>query len=191
MGRARDPGVALVDAIADFRDKDDLKRLNGAEDSAYSAAGREYGPKNSRFETVDELRRVLGVTPDMYARLAPLVTVYSGRRGFNPVTAPHALLLALPGGDAGQIDDLVAGRISGPGGTGLAILQAIQRTAGVSFSSTSSYATVATLRAEARLATGAVYIREEIILITGRPAWPHLILAWRQGLRRISAAPVQ
>ena len=34
-----------IDAIADFRDKDDLERLNCAEDSAYSAAGREYGPK--------------------------------------------------------------------------------------------------------------------------------------------------
>ena len=85
-----------IDAIADFRDKDDLERLNGAEDSAYSAAGRDYGPKNARFETVDELRRVLGVTPDIYRPLAPLVTVHSGRRGINPVTAPHALLLALP-----------------------------------------------------------------------------------------------
>ncbi|MEE2969905.1 MAG: hypothetical protein VX741_07205 [Pseudomonadota bacterium] len=137
-----------IDAIAYFRDKDDLERLNGAEDSAYSAAGREYGPKNARFETVDELRRVLGVTPDIYRRLAPLVTVHSGRRGINPVTAPHALLLALPGGDPGQIDDLVAGRMPGAGGTGPSILQAIPKIAGISFSSTTSYATVATLRAE-------------------------------------------
>ncbi len=182
---------ALVDAIADFRDKDDLKRLNGAEDSDYSAAGRTYGPKNARFETVDELRRVLGVTPEIYRRLAPMVTVYSGRRGINPVTAPHELLLALPGGDPAQIDDLMAERTSGAEGTGPAILQAIQKTAGISFSSTSSYATIATLRSEARLATGAVYIREAIIRITGRPASPFLILAWRQGSRRAMAAPVQ
>ena len=88
------------------------------------------------------------MTPDIYRRLAPLVTVHLGRRGINPVTAPHALLLALPGGDPGQIDDLVAGRMPGAGGTGPAILQAIQKIASVSFSSTTSYATVATLRAE-------------------------------------------
>lgn len=184
IGLEDETADALVDAIADFRDKDDLTRLNGAEDSDYRAAGRDHGPKNARFETVDELRRVLGVTPEIYRLLAPLVTVYSGRQGINPVTAPHALLLALPGGDPGQIDELVAGRTPAAGGTGPAILQAIQKIAGISFSSTTSYATVATVRAEARLSSGAVYIREAIIRITGRPASPYLILAWRQGARR-------
>ncbi len=130
------------------------------------------------------------MTPDIYRRLAPLVTVHSGRRGINLVTAPQALLLALPGGDPGQIDDLVAGRMPGAGGTGPAILQAIQKIAGISFSSTTSSATVATLRAEAKLGSGAVYIREAIIRVTGRPASPYLILAWRQGARRTIAAPV-
>src|SRR6185503_16794369 len=42
----------LVDAILDWRDNDDLKRPNGAEDADYRAAGLKYGPTNGPFETV-------------------------------------------------------------------------------------------------------------------------------------------
>ena len=60
----------VVDAIADWRDPDDLKRPNGAEEADYRAANLKYGPANAPFETVGELARVLGITPDLYRRVA-------------------------------------------------------------------------------------------------------------------------
>ena len=43
---------SLVDAIADWRDPDDLRRPNGAEAPEYSAANLKYGPANAPFETI-------------------------------------------------------------------------------------------------------------------------------------------
>ncbi|MGH8491456.1 MAG: general secretion pathway protein GspK, partial [Gammaproteobacteria bacterium] len=42
---------ALLDAIEDWRDADSLRRLNGAEDQEYEAAGRTYGAKDATFNT--------------------------------------------------------------------------------------------------------------------------------------------
>lgn len=45
----------IVDAIMDWRDPDDAKRINGAEAADYRAAGRNYVPANANFETIEEL----------------------------------------------------------------------------------------------------------------------------------------
>ena len=57
-----DPDLAahIVDAILDWRDADDLKRPNGAEEADYRAAGLKYKPANAPFETVSDLARVHG-----------------------------------------------------------------------------------------------------------------------------------
>ena len=62
---------------------DKLTRLrpNGAEEAAYRAAGLPWGPKNAPFETVEELQQVLGMTADIYKRVAPSLTTYSGEAG--------------------------------------------------------------------------------------------------------------
>lgn len=68
----------LTDAIADWRDRDDLRRLHGAERDDYVAAGRGHLPRNRGFDRVDELRHVLGMTPTLLARSAPYLTVHGG-----------------------------------------------------------------------------------------------------------------
>lgn len=88
--------ASLSDAIADWRDADDFKRPNGAESRDYEAAGRDYLPANRPFESVDELRLVLGMTPDLFKKLRDSLTVNSSRKGFNSVTAPDEILYALP-----------------------------------------------------------------------------------------------
>ena len=46
----RSPSVlTLRDRILDWRDADDLERVNGAEEEAYTAAGLEVGPANRPF----------------------------------------------------------------------------------------------------------------------------------------------
>jgi general secretion pathway protein K len=74
-----DPGKAqsLADAIADYRDDDNLPRPRGAEEAEYRDAGLAWGPKNAPFQTVEELQQVLGMTPEIYGRVAPDLSVYS------------------------------------------------------------------------------------------------------------------
>ena len=58
--------AALVDAIVDFRDEDDLHCLQGAEDRDYADAGLPRGAKDAAFEAVEELQQVLGMTREIY-----------------------------------------------------------------------------------------------------------------------------
>jgi len=68
----------LAGAIVDWRDADDLSPVGGgAEGPDYVAAGLPYGPRNARFETLGELQRVLGMTPSLYARMRPMLTLHS------------------------------------------------------------------------------------------------------------------
>jgi len=90
---------ALAAAIVDWRDPDDLVLPNGAEESQYSAAGLDYGPTNALFETLSELQQVLGMSHDLYRRLAPSLTIHSGMAMPNPAFAPEAVLRAMPGVD--------------------------------------------------------------------------------------------
>jgi general secretion pathway protein K len=65
----------LVPAILDWRTSGVAARPNGAKALQYQAAGRSYGPPGTTFRDVDELADVLGMTPDLLARLVPHVTV--------------------------------------------------------------------------------------------------------------------
>jgi general secretion pathway protein K len=87
-----DPGKALslADAIADFRDPDSFSRPSGAEEADYQAAGLAWGPKNAPFEALEELQNVLGMTAEIYGRVAPNLTIYSGG-AINPTLAGERL----------------------------------------------------------------------------------------------------
>jgi general secretion pathway protein K len=71
-----EPGLAdpLAAAILDWRTAGANARPNGAKASGYRAAGRAYGPPGTPFQSVGELADVLGMTPDLYARMAPHLT---------------------------------------------------------------------------------------------------------------------
>ena len=47
----------------------------GFTDDEYEAAGRNYGAKDGPFDSVEELLQLLGMTPALYQRLAPALTV--------------------------------------------------------------------------------------------------------------------
>lgn len=61
------PGMdaAIADAILDWIDEDDEAREYGAESAYYSTLDPPYAPKNGPLDTVEELLRVRGVTPEM------------------------------------------------------------------------------------------------------------------------------
>jgi general secretion pathway protein K len=96
LGEPPDTGDALAAAIVDWRDADDLSQpVGGAEDDDYAAAGRPYGAKDAPFETIAELEQVLGMTPGLYARLAPFLTLYSGRGQPDATYAQGPVLVAM------------------------------------------------------------------------------------------------
>jgi len=85
----------LADAILDWRDKDQLRRLHGAEDNDYRHAGLDWGTRDGLFASVDELRYVLGMTHEVFERLAPYVTVHSSQNDVNLKYAPAWLFTVL------------------------------------------------------------------------------------------------
>lgn len=92
---------ALAQAIVDFRDPDHDAGPQGAEDAEYPAGSA--GAKDDRFATVDELLQVRGMTPRLYARIAPLVTVHSVMPVVDPLTADPRVLAAVPGIDHAEL----------------------------------------------------------------------------------------
>ena len=84
----------VAEAIQDWRDPDSDRMPHGAERPEYQTAGRS-GPKNTLFESVEELGQVLGVTPELYARLAGVVTPFSYESAVNPELAPAPVLRLL------------------------------------------------------------------------------------------------
>lgn len=86
----------LAQAIMDWRDADSIPRPSGAERDAYIKAGMLALPTNTPFREVDELRHVMGVTPEIYAAVSPYLTTH-GTGAVNINTAPVPVLRALPG----------------------------------------------------------------------------------------------
>jgi general secretion pathway protein K len=119
VGLEAQAASALVDKILDWRDSGTLKRLNGAKDPEYRAAGLPYRPRNGPFQSVDELKLVLGMTPELFRRAEPALTVYSGRPSIDPQVATPEALRALPTMDAQKVATLVAARNAQPLATGL------------------------------------------------------------------------
>lgn len=95
-GVEQDQAPRLAGAIVDWRDRDPLTQpAGGGEDADYASAGLPYGAKDAEFESVAELQQVLGMTPALYARLAPDLTVYSGRARPDPAFASARVLDAM------------------------------------------------------------------------------------------------
>lgn len=91
-----DQANQLVDVILDWRDRDDLTRVNGAEDKDYLDSGFTYGAKDGVFNSIGELRQVKGMTSDLYEKIAPLVTIHSMQSRVRLSSATPGVLNALP-----------------------------------------------------------------------------------------------
>jgi len=102
----------LTDAIADWKDPDDDPRGNGAERDAYISAGRVVLPANRLFSSVDELRDVMGMTPEIYRMIEPYLFI-RGVRQISINTAPVAVLHSNPGLTDNVIDAIMSARNSG------------------------------------------------------------------------------
>jgi general secretion pathway protein K len=86
---------AVVDALIDWRDADNLHRLHGAEDPDYAAAGLPYGAKDAPYASVDEIGLVLGVSAKLKTKLMPYLTV----SGLGSVAGAGGVTVGGTGGD--------------------------------------------------------------------------------------------
>ncbi|MFO7599031.1 MAG: type II secretion system protein GspK, partial [Candidatus Desulfacyla sp.] len=78
----------IVDSILDWRDENDLHRLNGAENEYYNSLPEPYDCKNGDFDSEEELLLVRGVTPEIYyGGLKDMVTVFMEERKITRGTA--------------------------------------------------------------------------------------------------------
>ncbi|MBS1214899.1 MAG: type secretion system protein [Proteobacteria bacterium] len=109
-----DTAAAVAGAILDWRDADDLAHPHGAEAKEYQADGKAYGPPNRNFQALEELQMVKGMTADLYTRMEPLLTLYTGQDGINPAKASREVLLALPGMDEKTVNEYLEARRAVP-----------------------------------------------------------------------------
>jgi len=173
IGGVDDPTAArIVDAIGDWKDPDDLKRPNGAEEADYRAANLKYAPANAPFETVGELARVLGVTPEIYSRVAPALTVFSRQPGVNAATASRTVLLAMPNATPEAVDAFIDQR-----NAALAAKLPIPP-----FPPAQAFPSGPVpawrIHAEATWSDGVTFAREAVLRPSGDPHRPLIALAW-------------
>lgn len=177
VGLSAEASTALLNAVLDWRDSDKLKRLNGAEEDDYRAAAKNYVPSNAPFEVIDELQRVLGMTPELYRGLAPALTVYSKQAGVNAAIAPREVLLAIPGVNPAMVEQFLEQRLQ----AFAAGQKAPPFPAGAGFIAMAGGISAYSVRSEVALTDGTVFVRKAVARLTQDPKRPVLVLAWSEG----------
>ena len=175
QGVAEEDALALTDAIIDWRDLDSLKRPRGAEEAEYAAAGLRYKPSNAPFQSIEELRQVLGMTPALFVRLAPLITIYSRQSGINSQLASRDVLRAIPNVTDVQVDEYLKQRE----------LARTNKQPVPVFTPATPFPSfgngVMTVRAEASSEDGATFVREAVVMRLPNPKRSYTFLRWREG----------
>lgn len=138
------------------------------------------------FGTVEELRQVAAIDQASFDRLRPFLTVYSLSPRIDPTVAPREVLLAVPGVNPREVEQLLAARQAAPratgtraspGATGAAPLPALT---GVDAYVAGGQLRTATIIAEALAASGGAFTRRAVVGLTGVPLAPTQVLEWRQ-----------
>lgn len=111
--------TGIAESIIDWRDADDLRMPNGAEDADYYASGVDYGAKDAPFDLVSELQLVMGMDFELYRQVAPALTVYSGQALPNMAYAPALVLQVFPNIDAAQAGLIIDQRHAWQPGVGI------------------------------------------------------------------------
>jgi general secretion pathway protein K len=108
LGFEEERAAELADALLDWRDGDDLRRLHGAEDRDYRRAGRAHGAADAPFVHVRELRELLPMDEAAFLKLRPFATVYTGLPRPEPALARPLMRKVLAGLPAAEADGPVA-----------------------------------------------------------------------------------
>lgn len=161
--------ATIAQAVVDWRSFPISPQQTAQRTAAYTAAGRDYGPRNGPFASVEELQMVLGMDPALYEVVAPDVTIWSGRSSPDPNTAPLLALASLPGMDLQHAAATIAARppATTNAGTGLVANNGITHS----------------IRSEAVLADGTRAVLRATVRLQGfRPgSQGFAVLRWQEG----------
>lgn len=135
------------------------------------------GDKKRAFAALEELRLVPGFTPERFAKVAPFVTALTDDWRIHPATARAEVLLALPDVDAALVQrylalrrelgrDEVALRLASPPAIANQAVWGEPR--------------FVTIRATARLDTGAAFSRQAVVDLDPEGRRPYRIVEWVQ-----------
>jgi general secretion pathway protein K len=109
----------ISDSIEDWRDANDLARINGAESDYYLKLPVPYRPRNGNLQDVSELLQIKGITPELYyghddkPGLVDLLTVRSRGVTININTASKLVLQAVGMADA-EVGNIMQSRTPQP-----------------------------------------------------------------------------
>jgi len=166
-GLPADQASQLADRVVDWRTAPGLADQLDSQRAAYAAAGRDYGPRHGPFATVEEAQMVLGMTPDLYRRIAPVLTIWAGNTSPNPNTAPPLALQAIPGITPAQLASIRTAREKNAHDPSLALNNGT--THSIESVATLADGTRAVLRATVRMQPGLAGVK------------PYAVLRWQEG----------
>lgn len=169
VGEPTDRATQLAAAVMDWRDGDLLTQPSGgAEDPDYAAAGLPYGAKDAELESVAELEQVLGMTPALYAKIEPHLTVHSGRAAPDPAFAPAVVLDAMGQDGRAMVAARTAPGTMAPGQTGPLV-----------GSGSGTYS----IQSRVRLVDGRETALRAVVRIGGNavPGMAYTVLRWEEG----------
>ncbi|WP_439542608.1 general secretion pathway protein GspK [Hyphomicrobium sp.] len=152
----------LADKILDWREPAPAKRLNGAKAADYEIAALVQRPRNGPFQSVSELRLVMDMTDEIFDRIEPALTIYSGSQFIDPTFAPHEALIALPNMNPQETMAIISARTKSDLGT----LPMSAALAGRAFS----------IRSEILISTDNVLKKHAVIRLTDDPNNPFWML---------------
>ncbi len=169
----------LAAAVLDWRDEDELERVNGAEEDAYYAAGLAIGPANRPFMMTEELLQVIGMPYELFRKLDPGITVFSRAGEPDPAFAPVEALMALPDITYEEALNFVEERNSHQPGDNIGTelpngLVVMEQGRGVTYS----------IQARATMPNGVWEQLQATIRLGGtRSGSPYRVLRWREGFQ--------
>ena len=178
-GLELDAADLLAAAVMDWRDEDELERVNGAEEESYFSAGLEVGPANRSFMMTEELLQVIGMEYELYRKLEPGITVFSRAGEPDPAFAPVEALMALPDITYEEALNFVQERNSQQPGESLGTelpngLVVMEQGRGVTYS----------IQARATMPNGVWEQLHATIRLGGnRSGSPYRVLRWREGFQ--------
>lgn len=184
LGIAADSCSGLVDGVTDRRRAaapPEGPSLNGLR---FGAAAAKPDPQAAAFTTVEELRQLSALDAASFARLRPFVTVYAQSEHIDPAVAPREVLLAIPGVDPREVEQLLAARAVAAAAQSVAPLPALT-SAGLYVAPGQLHA--AEIIATARSESGASFTQRSVIALTGQPLAPIQVLEWRQEIEEDAA----
>ncbi len=162
VGRAR----ALGAAIADWVSPGETPIEFGAKLKQYQAAGLDYGPPGEPFASLDELRFVLGMTPEILSKVRPYLTLYTTSDQPDPQHAPVLVrrALALAARDSNDVTDTAPAPAQSPAGG----------------AETSNAERIVSVRVTAKSRNGGLFARQAVLRLTPESSKGYQVLEWER-----------